>query len=404
MENELGFYLVNNIKYTNKIQAVLEAQKTLADITWDFHSSVFEKIDWAVEPNLSLDALYKMRAQQIRNQYDYVIVMSSGGADSTNVIKSFLNNGIHIDEIVAGAPVSGLNNWNWNDKDHSVNNTISETKYALYPLLNEISTNHPNVKITFNDYFEHILRYKTDEWLYNCQDWINPVVNAKSRLDKFKHIVDLAEQGKRIGIVWGIDKPALRYDKEGNICIIISDMGVNVADAAFDKNYPNVDRVLFYWTPDFPEIMIKQAHVISKVAHKPENTWLKELIQKVGLGNPIWWQPSETTAETNTNNLHTTKKNNYQRGIVPIIYSNISDVFQCQKHNSTFMPPQHNWFYTLHKDTLIYQMIDSDFRLFYKNLNKKYLKIDKSGNIIGFKTFIQRYKIGHYTKFTEGSI
>ena len=171
-------------------------------------------------------------------------------------------------------------------------------------------------------------------------------------------------------------------------------MGVNVADAPFEKNYPNVDRVLFYWTPNFPEIMIKQAHVLSKVAHRSENTQLKNLIQNMGLGNPVWQQPNQAI-ETSTNLI----KNDYQRGIVPIIYSNINNVFQCQKHNTTFMPPQHNWFYTLHKDTLIYQMIDSDFRLFYKNLNKKYLKIDQFGNIMGFKTFIQKYKIGHYTKF-----
>jgi hypothetical protein len=188
MENELGYYSVNNQKYTNKIQAVLEAQKTLADITWDFHNDTFNRINWTSEPNLSLDVLYKMRAQQIRDQYDYVIVMCSGGADSTNVIKSFLNNNIFVDEIVAGAPMSGLNNWNWNNKDTSVSNTISETKYALFPLLNDIASQYPTVKITFNDYFENIIKYKTDEWLYTCQDWINPVVNAKGRLDKFKHI------------------------------------------------------------------------------------------------------------------------------------------------------------------------------------------------------------------------
>jgi len=398
MENELGYYSVNNQKYTNKIQAVLEAQKTLAEITWNFHNDIFNQIDWLTEPDLSLDILYKMRAQQIRDRYDYVIVMCSGGADSTNVIKSFLDNNIHVDEIVAGAPMSGLNNWNWNDQDTSVNNTISETKYALFPLLTSIASQYPNVKITFNDYFENIINYKTDEWLYNCQDWINPVVNAKGRLDKFKHIVDLAEQGKRIGVVWGIDKPALRYDQEGNIYTIISDTGVNVADAPFDKNYPNVDRILFYWAANFPEIMIKQAHVVSKVAHKKENLWLLDLIKKMGLGNNKWWKPNSPNDLMKDN--HT--KNDYQRSIVPLIYeTTVEQVFQCQKSRFTFMPKQHDWFYTLHKDTPIYQLIDSDFRLFYKNLNKKYLKIDQTGTVFGFTSFIQTYKIGHYTKFME---
>ena len=396
MENELGYYCVNNQKYTNKIQAILEAQKTLAEIEWNFHNAKFNQVVWTVEPNISLDLLYKMRAQQIRDQYDYVIVMCSGGADSTNVVKSFLNNNIHVDEIIAGAPMSGLNNWNWNDQDTSVNNTISETKYALFPLLNDIATQYPNVKITLNDYFENIINYKTDEWLYNCQDWINPVVNAKGRLDKFKHIVNLAEQGKRIGVVWGIDKPSLRYDQDGNLYTLISDMGVNVADAPFDKNYPNVDRLLFYWTPDFPELMVKQAHVVARVAHKKENLWLINLIKKMGLGNNRWWKPASPNDLIKDD--HT--KNDYQRNIVPLIYgTNVDPVFQCQKSGVTFMPLQHDWFYTLHKDTPIYQLVDSDFRLFYKNLNKKYLKIDQNGTVFGFKSFMQLYKIGHCTQF-----
>jgi len=394
MNDHAGYYLTNGKKYSNKIQAVLEAQKTLADISWNFYSEKFNHHDWTIEPTLCLEALYKVRAQQIRDEYDYVIVMCSGGADSTNVIKSFLNNNIHVDEVIGGAPVSGLNNWNWNDKDKSVNNTISETKYALYPLLNEISNKFPNIKITFNDYFENILNYKTDEWLYNCQDWINPVVNAKGRLDKFKHIVDLAEQGKRIGVVWGIDKPTLRYDQEGNLYSLVSDMGVNVADAPFDKPYPNVDRLLFYWTPDLPELLIKQSHKVAKFAHKLENKWLRDLIKQMGLGNPTWYklEPSELLSVSKT------IKEDYQRGIVPIIYGNtVREVFQCQKSSVTFMPLQHDWFYTLHKNTPVYQMIDSDFRLFYSNLNKKYLK----NNGTGFKTFFQKYKIGHYKQFME---
>jgi hypothetical protein len=386
------YYKVDNKIFSSKINAILEAQKTLADVSWNFYNHVFDNIDWTKEPVLSLDQLYKLRAQQIRDQYDYVIVMCSGGADSTNVVKSFLENNIHVDEIVAGAPMSGLNNWNWNDKDTSVNNTISETRYALFPLLNEISVKYPNVKITFNDYFENIINYKTDEWLYDCQDWINPVVNAKGRLDKFKHISNLAEQGKRIGVVWGIDKPMLRYDQAGNIYSIITDSGVNVADAPFDKNYPNVDRVLFYWAHDLPELLVKQSHVVAKFAHKKENLWLTDLIKGVGLGSPEFWKPRPT--DNFTKNDYS--KNDYQRGIVPIIYGDrVEKVFQCQKSNVMFMPLQHDWFYTLHKDTPIHQMISSDFNLFYKNINKRYLNYRG----VGFISFLQKYKIGHYKEF-----
>ena len=177
-------------------------------------------------------------------------------------------------------------------------------------------------------------------------------------------------------------------------------MGVNVADAPFDKNYPNVDRLLFYWTPDFPELMVKQAHVVAKFAHHPENLWLRDLIKKLGMGNTSMWNPNGPSNLTKDSR----NKGDYQRSIVPLIYSSATEIFQCQKSKVTFMPLQHNWFYTLHKDTPVYQLIDSDFRLFFKTLNKKYLKMNNLDIVVGFKPFIHRYKIGDYTKFTEQSL
>ena len=388
MAYELGNYIVNGQKYTNKIQAILEAQKTLADITWDFHNDFFNKIDWTIEPQLSLPQMYKVRAQQIRDQYDYIVIMFSGGADSTNVLYSFLDNNIRVDEIVASAPMSGLNNWNWNEQDTSVNNTISETKYALFPILDEVAVKFPNVKITINDYFEDIIKYKTDEWLYRCQDWINPVSFVKGNLDKFKHLVNLAEQGKRIGVVWGAEKPILRYDN-GSIYSLVADGGVNVPDPPFTVEYPNVDKVLFYWTADYADIMVKQSHVAAKYAYKKENLWLVDAMKQ--LSNPGAW----VAADTNN------PKGDWQRGIIPAIYpTTFKDVFQCQKSNIAFMPLQHDWFYTLHKDTRIYQLIESDFKLFHKNINPKYFALNGKS----FIKFNYRHKIGHYNAFMENTL
>lgn len=391
MENELGYYQVKDVKFTNKIQAILHAQKSLDEITWNYHSDKFNQVKWNEEPLTDLDTLYRLRAQQIRSQYDYIIVMCSGGADSTNVIKSFLNNDIAVDEIIASAPISGLKNWNWDNKDTSVNNTISETKYALFPLLNDIASNHPKIKISINDYFEDIIKSKTDQWLYNCLDWINPVINVKGDLNKFTHIKDLAEQGKKIGIVWGLDKPILRYGTDGNIYSLISDLAVNNAVPPFNESYTNVDRVLFYWSPDLPELMIKQSHVVAKFANLKENHWILDAIKVLGKDNPLFVVPSAIS------NFNT--KNDYQRGIVPALYPTTFDpnTFQCQKAKGSFMPLQHNWFYTLHKDTSIFQLFDSDFKLFYKNINPKYLNPAKNG----FKSYIQKYNIGPIASFMD---
>jgi len=48
----------------------------------------------------SLDFLYALRARQLREKYDYLVLYFSGGADSTNILKTFIDNNIFLDEIV----------------------------------------------------------------------------------------------------------------------------------------------------------------------------------------------------------------------------------------------------------------------------------------------------------------
>jgi hypothetical protein len=380
MKNEIGFYEVNGKLYTNKILAVLDAQKTSSEINWNYHKEIYDKVDWMTEPTLSLDQLYKLRAQQIREKYDYVVVMLSGGADSTTVLRSFLNNNIHVDEIVAGAPMSGLKGWKWDEFDTSVSNAVSETKFALFPLLEEVAENHPKVKISILDYFETIINFKTDEWIFKCQDWVNPVIQSKGDLNNLKHLVSLAEQGKRIGILWGLDKPIVKQKENGEMFTAISDLPVNAAHQPFDREYPNVDRVLFFWGADFPEILVKQSHVVARFMHLPQNEWMID---------------SVLTMRKHKNELKLWR-HDYQRSIVPIIYpTTYGKVFQCQKAESAFMTEYHQWIDILHEGSRITQLIKSDFNYFHNNIKEKYLAPNKRS----FKKHIQRYEIGHFTKF-----
>jgi hypothetical protein len=403
MNYDLGYYTVNGQVFTDKIHAILEAQKTSAKIDWYFYKEKFEKANWLVEPELSIDTLYKLRAQQIRDTYDYVIVLCSGGADSTNAVCSFLNNGIHVDEVVSMIPESGLKNWEWSNTDTSVTNTISETKYALFPLLNEIAVKHPNVKITINDYFEDIINYKTDEWIYQSGDWISPVSATKGSLDKFKHLVDMAEQGKRIGVVWGVDKPSLRYIEGGDIIVSIHDRSVNVGRPPFKTPYPNVDRVLFYYAPDLPELIVKQCHMVSKYIHKKENLWISNLLKELSI-----YPTKKVITETNQfglpkvdiiKNQPTSPKSKFFRAMNPILYPTTYDhsTFQCDKSSGGFMGLQHGWLYKLHSDSMAMQLLESDFKAFYSKINPIYLTTDRTG----FAIHSMKFKIGSYKQFLD---
>lgn len=383
MITNTGYYTVGNKIFSDKLAAVLEASQTKEEIEWHFNNHIYNKTDWSTEPELGLDQYYKIRAQQIRDQYDYVIILCSGGGDSTNVVWSFLNNGIKVDEVVASAPISGLSQWTDTNKDTSAGNTMSETMLAQLPLMHEIHSKHPDIKITINDYFETLLDYQTDDWIFRCGEWIHPSSSARYDLDKQLHIKQLAEQGKKIAVVYGIDKPHLFYDIDDTINIMMSDLTVNVQRPPFKDKYPNVENVLFYFTPELPEMQVKQAHVLAKWIHMPENSFAKEKMLDLRL-------PIVSLEQSRTRHSF------YERAIIPCIYPQTHrQVFQGHKPTRMFLGEHDDWFYKMHNNTRTFDLIVSDFRNFIKEVDPIYL----NGPRTGFKVFRLQYKIGAISDF-----
>jgi hypothetical protein len=102
MDLTYGHYRYNDKNYVIREDALndmMMRQDWNGEMTFHFHDEVFERIDWSIEPPFDIDLLYKMRAQQIRDKYNYVILQLSGGLDSTQVLEIFLDNNIFIDEI-----------------------------------------------------------------------------------------------------------------------------------------------------------------------------------------------------------------------------------------------------------------------------------------------------------------
>ena len=416
MRKELGYYSVNGTHFTNKLLATLEAQRLNAEVEWYFFDDAFNKVDWTIEPPVEIDEMYRQRALQLREEYDYIIIRASGGSDSTNVVWSFLNNNIHVDEIIADIPMSGLSNWKFNTVDTSVDNCASEFKYAQLPLLHEISIKHHNVKITMRDPFEEILQFKTDEWLYDCQDHINPMTAVMSKYDNIPHIANLAEAGKRIAIIFGTDKPVLTKLPTGEICSMFSDMPVSNPKPPFKIEYPNVDRVLFYWTHEMPELIVKMSHVAARGIHRPEHKHLYQAMIDARNINTAHAQAANSMSQDqilatiiNKNKAgYSVNKNNqynpftiFHRGIVPFIYPKTYDpnLFQVDKidPNEPFFARNHEWFRVLHKDLEVTQLIESDFSAFYKIISPRYLNYRRTG----FKMNIKRHIIGHSSKFAS---
>ena len=74
-----GYYTVGSSVYLNKPQAVIASKATNQKINFYYNDEIFNKYNWTQEPepSVGLREFYKRRAQQIRNDYDYVILLYS---------------------------------------------------------------------------------------------------------------------------------------------------------------------------------------------------------------------------------------------------------------------------------------------------------------------------------------
>jgi hypothetical protein len=82
LTDRLGCYRVGDLKFYSKLEAIETMQQTGIHLHWDFNEAVFGCYNWKQEPVDSLSDLYRRRAQQLRDQYDYIVLCYSGGADS----------------------------------------------------------------------------------------------------------------------------------------------------------------------------------------------------------------------------------------------------------------------------------------------------------------------------------
>lgn len=397
MKTDIGYYSAAGKNFSSKIEAVMHAQKTLADVSWHFHDEVFSKVDWTTEPETSIDEFYRIRAQQIRDEYDYVVVFCSGGADSSNVIRTFINNKIHVDEVVGIAPMEGLKNWKFDKTNIAESNTISEAKFALLPLLDEVS--RAGIKTTLYDFFEEMMNKKDEEWTVDGAG--NIVTALTPHFTNFESIPTIQKQveaGKKVALVYGTDKPVIKFGPRGDKMFVLTDGGINYLNMPSHRERPNVDRVLFYWTPELPEMLVKQCHIVDRALQLPHMQFVLE--------NEVKATPQKIKQITGTfegskddiissffdgkgNYSYTNKLDStrtmYQRMIVPYIYPSTyePDLFQVQKVNINqgFFTRDQDWVHILHKGSRVSEMLLAGTKEMYKSINPKYLNAQGTGFI-----------------------
>jgi hypothetical protein len=367
---KLGYYTVGQETFYIKPLALIKATQTGHFPQWNFNRQIFDTMSWHIEPECNLLDLYKKRAQQLRDQYDYIRLEVSGGGDSSTAAFSFINNGIHLDEVVFRYPKTGEKHVTDDPFNTKPENTLSEWRYAAMPFLQWVSQHSPKTKITVHDYSEDMLLARHDEsWVYRTKDYFQPGHVFKHTVDALDSHKQQLDKGSKVCMLWGIDKPKVCI-KDGNWYLYFMDIQANNANPETGQ-WDNVTNEYFYWTPDLPELLCKQAHIIKKWFDLPSNQYLQHLAR---------W-PNHSFAQRTT----------FEHIIKPLIYPDYDPTtFQTSKPTNSFYNEMDHWFYVNFQDTAAYRIWQAGLDHLVKNIDTKFFN-KEMGRPVGFVGFISPF-------------
>lgn len=261
------YYFDDGKRFSSKIEATEYSLKSRKGFRLYYFDEVYSRQNWKVEPPHSLDHYYLEQAKRIRDIYDYVIICYSGGYDSTNILETFYFNNLKIDKIVTVGALS-QDTLNLSDENHN-----GELYHNVFPYIKDLGLEDITQVCDYTTYFGDknnfsILKYE-DSWIDHIGTRYSPHNWFWRDIEKF--VVPKEWEDKKVAIIFGKDKPYMMWGKDDVLSREPSShkIGFAFTDSAA-LNYGNVfshescDRINFYWDPNFPEIIIKQMHVLKR--------------------------------------------------------------------------------------------------------------------------------------------
>jgi hypothetical protein len=267
-----GYYQIGDFKTYSVYQVMDYYHKDPQPYVWIYNDDFFSQYDWSQEPKESLDELYKNRAKELREQYDYIVLYYSGGYDSSNMLRAFLDNGIYPDEICV-----------FYSRHDTTGHQYHELKDFTWKKLAQIEQQYPQIKIRRFDYGDIICNWP--KLIKDANEYLNldlhPIYLFGPRLSvnrlaldvMYEHIDDwkqLIKDKKKLCTLHGVDSVALRYNfKTKTFEHNYSDAAVSGHLSPIRQMTDKINRdtlEFFYWAPTEAgaKIMIKQGHLGKK--------------------------------------------------------------------------------------------------------------------------------------------
>ncbi len=376
-----GYWKVFNRCFFDKAECLRFASRIRNyNVTYHFYDEVYTKLDWTKVPEQSLDSMYAERARKIREKYKYVALLFSGGCDSTNMLRSFLNNNIEIDEVISFYPIEASNKLlhTFNRKNTSTENTIFEYHEVVVPTFEYLKNQYPNLKLTVLDYTRPALSFISNGVLDKL--FISGVTgngHTSGYYMSYEHV----SRYDNSCLVIGIDKPRILYDKINNkfksYFFDFNTIHGHFPKDTFKGDQPGTEY--FYYDPEMPYITVKQCNQILEGLTKvldPTHPCHKEVLADKG------------------NRYIVDVHHNYVKSLLYPGWN--TNIFQAGKPASDFFFEMNNWM--LKTDLTDQRVKDFAFgqgKEFSYGIDPKFLTFDDKGVPQGFISMFTKPNLLH---------
>lgn len=379
MNTKFGYWSVGHEIFTNKILALEHASKTKKSISYHYYDEIYNQYDRSLLGKISLDTLYLIRAKQLREKYDFLILNYSGGCDSWNILHTFLKNNIKLDAVFIKWPVRANKIHKVNPYNTESSNFMSEWELAIKQDLEWLSKKFPEIKIEISDWTDKINPIYYNESRFENQNHFYSAVNLL-RVQTFSDIeTRLTDKGVNVGSIFGMDKPILA--RRGN------QVGMGFRDlelcSVVENPFNQRGLEFFYWSPDLPDLAFEMAYQVFLYLNNFPN--FRNLILAENESSP-------TTLGYEFFTRQVMKK---------ILYKDYNlNRFQAEKPKKAKREDKDYWFYEnleFVETNLKYKIISSNL---FDNIGSEFCLSDENNNKAGLKPIFSKFhKLGEFNVF-----
>jgi len=257
-------YKVNNKFINNIFLAARESQVSTQPVELYCYDHVYDQHNWAVEPELDFESLLSSHALHLRNKFEKLILLWSGGTDSHTIYNIFKKNQIHIDEIIIRTNKNSIMFPDYHAK------WLKENHWDPHTIITDYDGYNPELRM---------IDLSDEDWVWkNRGDLLRYTVSSCG--DGVKFLCEKNYSGKNWSLISGHEKPRLIY-RNGN-------WYHRQLNLALESTMGN-DKIEHFFLE--PLVAIKQAHLLKNS--------VKKLIFKNKL--PLYNEDSAEAKWTQTN-------------------------------------------------------------------------------------------------------